>query len=62
MTTRTTGIVPAVDAVTASDVHEVTSRFIRPAEAAVVVVGDRAAMGQSLESIGRPVVDVTPDF
>ncbi len=54
--------VPAVEAITADDVHEVAQRHIRPEDATVVVVGDASACRASLETIGRPVESATPEF
>jgi zinc protease len=54
--------VPAIEAVGLADVQDLARRFIRPAEAAVVVVGDSGQCLQSLEGLGRPVSVVTPEF
>ena len=54
--------VPEVDALTAADVHDVAVRALSPAEATVVVVGDRALVGDSLAALGRIVAPVTVDL
>ena len=47
--------VPSVDALTAADVEAAARKFIRPAEATVVVVGDASQCRETLEGLGRPV-------
>ncbi len=54
--------VPAVETISRDEVHAVASQRVRPDEATVVVVGDAAVCGASLERIGRPVVRVVPEF
>jgi zinc protease len=54
--------VPGVQAVTAADVHAAATRFIRPPEATIVVVGDAARAGEPLRALGRRVEQVTPEF
>lgn len=54
--------VSSVDGVSAGDVHDVASRFIRPDDATVVVVGDASKTQASLESLGRPLAIVAPEF
>ena len=54
--------VPSVEAITAADVHDAAQRFVRPADATVVVVGDAARCRPGLEELGRTVVAMTPEF
>jgi predicted Zn-dependent peptidase len=54
--------VPEVGALTSADVHDVAVRALSPAEATVVVVGDRALVGESLGTLGRAVTPVTVDL
>jgi predicted Zn-dependent peptidase len=53
--------VPRVSAVDEDGVVRVARAWLRPARAAIVVVGDRDAVGSSLDALGRgPVVMVDP--
>ena len=54
--------VPSVEAVEPDVVYDLARRFLTPAEAVVVVVGDEAGCLTSLERLGRPVSIVTPEF
>ena len=54
--------VPGVDSLTAADVEAAARKFIRPADATVVVVGDASRCRDVLEGIGRPVQAVSPEF
>ncbi len=54
--------VPAIEAVDSDQVYDLARVHIRPREAVVVVVGDRAQCLPSLEALGRPVTVVTPEF
>ena len=54
--------VPSVGAIEAGDVHRAAVQHVRPADATIVVVGDAAACRVSLETLGRPVMDATPEF
>jgi zinc protease len=54
--------VPAVEAVTAADVTAAATRYVRPDDCAVVVVGDAARCRGPLERIGRDVTIVAPEF
>ena len=54
--------VPTVEAVTVSDLARAAKTFVRPADAAVVVVGDAARCHGALEALGRPVVITTTEF
>lgn len=53
--------VPAVEAVLAGHVRELARRFVRPADAVIVVVGDPQCRS-SLDALGRNVVMVSPEF
>jgi predicted Zn-dependent peptidase len=54
--------VSAVDAVDIDALHRAALEFIRPADVTVVVVGDSDQCRAPLESLGRRVVDATPEF
>jgi zinc protease len=54
--------VPDVEGVTAIDLAAAARAFVRPADAAVVVVGDAARCRGSLEALGRPVVTMVTEF
>jgi zinc protease len=54
--------VPSVEAVTEADVTAAARAYIRPDDCAIIVVGDAAACRQSLDGIGRPVVETSPEF
>lgn len=54
--------VPAVNGVTVEQVGRAAAQFVRPAEAAVVVVGDARVCQAPLDALGRPVVLATPEF
>jgi len=54
--------VPAVGGVTAGDVRAAAREFIRPDDAAIVVVGDAARCRPSLELLGREVAIAMPEF
>jgi predicted Zn-dependent peptidase len=54
--------VPAIDAVTADEVFQAATEFIRPDDATIVVVGDVTRCQPSLERLGKPMVVTTPEF
>jgi predicted Zn-dependent peptidase len=54
--------VPAVEALVPAQISDAAQRYLHPHDATLVVVGDRDKLGASLESLGRPVVDVAPEF
>jgi hypothetical protein len=54
--------VPGVESISVPDVTQTARRFVRPEEALVVVVGDAAQCGPALETLGRPVHVVAPEF
>ena len=54
--------VPAIEAVTTDDVQDAARTFVKPDEATVVVVGDRAACGDAIDRLGRDVVLHQPEF
>jgi zinc protease len=54
--------VPAVEAVGAAEVEETARAFVRPADSAIVVVGDADRCAAPLETLGRPVIDGAPEF
>jgi zinc protease len=54
--------VPEVAAVTEADVIAAARAYVRPDDCAIVVVGDADRCLPSLESLGRPVVTVAPEF
>jgi zinc protease len=54
--------VPAVEAVTADDVTSAARQYIRPDRCAIIVVGDGATCRKTLDQIGRPVEELTPEF
>jgi zinc protease len=54
--------VPEIDAVTAADVTAAASAHVRPDASVIVVVGDGEKYRKDLESLGRDVLDVTPEF
>ena len=54
--------VPRVEAVESPDVLAGAARVIRPDEATVVVVGDPDVCVRSLALLGRPVVELKPEF
>ena len=53
--------VPRTNAVTAADVVRVADRHLDPARLTTVIVGDHAAIGGSLESLGKGVTRVLPN-
>jgi zinc protease len=54
--------VPAVGRLTAADLARAAGASLHPDDAAVVVVGDLSHAGQSLESLGRDVVQTSVEF
>jgi len=54
--------VPAIELVGADEVHDLARRFVRPADASVVVVGDGRQCLAPLAGLGRKVSVVTPEF
>lgn len=50
--------VPGVESVTAEDVTAAARRYVRPAEATIVLVGDGTAWREQLSEFGRPVEEV----
>jgi zinc protease len=50
--------VPAVEAVTATDVSSAAAQYVRPQDASVVLVGDATAWRESLTELGRPVTEI----
>jgi zinc protease len=54
--------VPSIEAITAEEVQAAAEAFIRPEEAAIVVVGDAGRSRDALAEIGRPVVESAPEF
>lgn len=54
--------VPSIEAVTEDDVTSAARRYIQPDQCAVIVVGDGAACRKPLDGIGRPVVELAPEF
>ncbi len=54
--------VPAVEAMTPSDVARVSQATLRPDACTVVVVGDAALCRGPLEALGRPVTSCEPEF
>jgi len=54
--------VPEVDTVTAAGVTAAASAHIRPDASVIVVVGDGEKCRDDLATLGREVVDVTPEF
>jgi zinc protease len=54
--------VPAIAALTDVDVLAAASQFLRPHASIAVVVGDSGRCRADLARLGRPIVDVTPEF
>jgi zinc protease len=54
--------VPAVESVSAADVLALAKEYIRPDEAAIVVVGDSRHCRAGLDGLGRPVIEAAPEF
>jgi zinc protease len=54
--------VPSVESVMPNDVQAAAQRFIRPAEATAVIVGDGSRLADALGALGRPVSTVAPEF
>lgn len=54
--------VPTVEAITADDLTATAVEYIRPEDCAVVVSGDASTCRPQLERLGRPVVEITPEF
>jgi predicted Zn-dependent peptidase len=54
--------VPEVERVTRDDLERAALAHLHPSASAIVVVGDLEREGKSLESLGRPVTIVTPEF
>jgi zinc protease len=54
--------VPAVESVSAAEVLARARQHIRPDEAVIVVVGDGRECRAALDGLGRPVVEVVPEF
>lgn len=54
--------VDRVNGVTAADLQQAAARFVRPDDAAIVCVGSPEVCGPALESLGRPVQSVVPEF
>ena len=54
--------VSSIDGLSPADIHGAASRFLRPDQATVVVVGDAAKTQASLETLGRPLAIVAPEF
>jgi zinc protease len=54
--------VPAVAAVTSTNVHDAACRFIRENECVIVIVGDAERHRADLSAFGRDVVEMTPEF
>lgn len=54
--------VPSIGAIEAGDIQRAALEFVRPDDATIVVVGDATACRASLEQLGRPVVDASPEF
>jgi zinc protease len=54
--------VPAVRGVSGAEAAAVASRFVRPEECALVVVGDASLLQPGLEQLGRPVAVIVPEF
>jgi zinc protease len=54
--------VPIVEAIGADAITAAAREFVRPEACAVVVSGDAAACRLQLEKLGRPVVDLQPEF
>lgn len=52
--------VPKVHAVSSADVSQAAARYIDPAQASVLIVGDYAAVGDSLLTLGLGKPDVIP--
>ena len=50
--------VPGVEAVTAADVTAAAIRYVRPADATIVLVGDGTGWRDQLTEFGRPVEEV----
>jgi zinc protease len=50
--------VPGVEAVTADDVTAAAVRYVRPADATIVLVGDGTAWRDQLTEFGRPVEEI----
>jgi zinc protease len=48
--------VERLQAVSLEDVHRVSAEHVHPDQLAIVVVGDRAAIGAGLEELGLPIV------
>jgi zinc protease len=54
--------VPRMSNLTLADLARAAAECLRPAESCVVVVGDLEKYGESLQSLGRPVMTATPEF
>lgn len=54
--------VPAVERLTAADLARAARTALHPDDAAVVVVGDLARLGKSLETLGRDVIQTHVEF
>ena len=54
--------VPLIEAVTPAALEDAARRFLHPDDSTVVVVGDASLVRQGLESLGRDVVLVVPEF
>ena len=54
--------VPEIERVSAIDVAEAARVHVRPDDCATVVVGDAATVAPTLETLGRPVKALSPEF
>ncbi len=54
--------VPAIEALTPDGVARTARAALHPDDAVLVVVGDRSRIGEGLESLARPLVEVSPEF
>jgi predicted Zn-dependent peptidase len=54
--------VPFIEAVGSDDLARAAQAFLRPDDTTIVVVGDASLIGASLETAGREIVHVTPEF
>jgi predicted Zn-dependent peptidase len=54
--------VPEIAAVSEAAVLEAAKEFVRPEAATAVVVGDAERCRADLARLGRPILEVTPEF
>jgi len=54
--------VPAIEQLRLEDLTQAAQETLRPDESVIVCVGDLSRQRESLAALGRPIVEVTPEF